>query len=105
MQYASFYKMTYLRFFDIVVWITDSELGCDDVIGAWTIDDLDNSFLSQPFRIRYARQDIFLCVMIFFNLSLGKNQVFFYLSSFSFTLVLITRLIRSKIFRVQSHLL
>ncbi|PWA51631.1 serine esterase family protein [Artemisia annua] len=79
-----------------VIQYEDSELGCDDVFGAWTIDDLDNSFLSQPFRIRYARQDIFLCVMIFFNLSLGKNQVFFYLSSFSFTLVLVTQLIRSK---------
>ncbi|KAL8196660.1 hypothetical protein R6Q57_024641 [Mikania cordata] len=48
------------------------DLGSDDVLGVWKIDDIDNSFSSQPFRIRYARQDILLSVMISFNLSLGK---------------------------------
>ncbi|XP_076886998.1 uncharacterized protein LOC143537009 [Bidens hawaiensis] len=50
------------------------DLGSDDVLGVWKIDDTDNSFSSQPFRIRYARQDILLSVMISFNLSLGKFE-------------------------------
>nr|XP_043633242.1 uncharacterized protein LOC122604412 [Erigeron canadensis] len=57
-----------------VVQYKASELGYNDILGSWRIDDIDNSFLSQPFRIRYARQDIFLCVMISFNLSLGKYK-------------------------------
>ncbi|KAI7727990.1 hypothetical protein M8C21_006057 [Ambrosia artemisiifolia] len=50
------------------------ELGSDDVLGVWKIDDTDHSFSSQPFRIRYARQDILLSVMISFNFSLGKFE-------------------------------
>lgn len=50
------------------------ELDCDDVLGAWRIDDKDHSFSSQPFHIRYARQNIYLSVMISFNLSLGKYK-------------------------------
>lgn len=50
------------------------ELGSDEVLGIWKIDDTDHSFSSQPFRIRYARQDILLSVMISFNLSLGKFE-------------------------------
>ncbi|KAI3746992.1 hypothetical protein L6452_09434 [Arctium lappa] len=50
------------------------ELDCDDVLGAWRIDDMDHSFSSQPFHIRYARQNIYLSVMISFNLSLGKYK-------------------------------
>ncbi|XP_071721425.1 uncharacterized protein [Rutidosis leptorrhynchoides] len=49
-------------------------LGSDDVLGVWKIDDMDHSFSSQPFRIRYARQDILLSVMIAFNLSLGRIE-------------------------------
>ncbi|XP_062101123.1 uncharacterized protein LOC133807022 [Humulus lupulus] len=49
-------------------------LGADDVYGVWMIDDTDNSFSTQPFRIKYARQDVLLSVMISFNLSLGKNE-------------------------------
>lgn len=48
------------------------DLGSDDILGVWKIDDMDHSFSSQPFRIRYARQDILLSVMISFNLSLSK---------------------------------
>ncbi|XP_024983059.1 protein FAM135B-like isoform X2 [Cynara cardunculus var. scolymus] len=48
------------------------DLGSDEALGVWKIDDTDHSFSSQPFRIRYARQDILLSVMISFNLSLGK---------------------------------
>nr|XP_043610497.1 protein FAM135B-like isoform X2 [Erigeron canadensis] len=50
------------------------DLGSDDILGVWKIDDTDHSFSSQPFRIRYARQDILLSVMISFNLSLGKFE-------------------------------
>ncbi|KAL4561060.1 hypothetical protein LXL04_033222 [Taraxacum kok-saghyz] len=50
------------------------DLGSDTVLGVWKIDDTDHSFSSQPFRIRYARQDILLSVMIAFNLSLAKFE-------------------------------
>lgn len=51
------------------------EVGADDVYGVWRIDDTDHSFSTQPFRIKYARQDVLLSVMIAFNLSLGKYEV------------------------------
>lgn len=63
--------------------ITAPDLGSDDVLGVWKIDDMDHSFSSQPFRIRYARQDILLSVMISFNLSLGKFEVSFSLCAIS----------------------
>ncbi|OVA03332.1 protein of unknown function DUF676 [Macleaya cordata] len=50
------------------------DLGSDDIVGVWRIDDTDNSFYTQPFRIKYARQDVLLSVMISFNLSLGKYE-------------------------------
>ncbi|XP_034219094.1 protein FAM135B-like isoform X2 [Prunus dulcis] len=50
------------------------DLGSDDVYGVWRIDDTDNSFSTQPFRIKYARQDIFLSIMISFNLSLSRYE-------------------------------
>ncbi|PON68315.1 Protein FAM [Parasponia andersonii] len=50
------------------------DLGSDDVYGVWIIDDMDNSFSTQPFQIKYARQDVLLSVMISFNLSLGKYE-------------------------------
>ncbi|KAL5559878.1 hypothetical protein UlMin_036089 [Ulmus minor] len=50
------------------------DLGSDDAYGVWRIDDTDNSFSTQPFRIKYARQDVFLAIMISFNLSLGKHE-------------------------------
>ncbi|KAF6163663.1 hypothetical protein GIB67_036123 [Kingdonia uniflora] len=50
------------------------DLGSDDIFGVWRIDDTDNSFCTQPFRIKYARQDVLLSVMISFNLSLGKFE-------------------------------
>ncbi|XP_057958995.1 uncharacterized protein LOC131151678 isoform X1 [Malania oleifera] len=50
------------------------DLDSDDRLGVWRIDDTDNSFLTQPFRIKYARQDVLLSVMISFNLSLGKFE-------------------------------
>lgn len=43
--------------------------------GVWRIDDSDNSFSTQPFKIKYARQDVLLSVMIAFNLSMGDHVV------------------------------
>ncbi|KAI4339787.1 hypothetical protein MLD38_024690 [Melastoma candidum] len=50
------------------------DLGTDDICGIWRIDDIENSFYTQPFRIKYARQDVFLSIMVSFNLSLGKFE-------------------------------
>ncbi|KAI3974663.1 hypothetical protein MKX01_029653 [Papaver californicum] len=50
------------------------DLGPDDVVGVWRIDDTDNGFYTQPFRIKYARQDVLLSAMVAFNLSLGKYE-------------------------------
>ncbi|KAK7384951.1 hypothetical protein VNO78_30654 [Psophocarpus tetragonolobus] len=50
------------------------DLGPSSIYGIWRIDDADNSFSTQPFRIKYARQDIHLCMMISFNLSLGRFE-------------------------------
>lgn len=44
--------------------------GTDDSVAIWQIDDADYSFCTRSFRIKYARQDIHLAVMISFNLSL-----------------------------------
>lgn len=50
------------------------ELGYDDIYGVWRIDERDNSFSTQPFRIKYARQDILLSILISFTLSPGKYE-------------------------------
>ncbi|KAL8529718.1 hypothetical protein ACS0TY_006963 [Phlomoides rotata] len=50
------------------------DLGSDDIYGVWRIDDTDYSFSTQPFRIRYARQDVLLAMMVSFNLSLSKLE-------------------------------
>lgn len=50
------------------------DLGSDDIYGVWRIDDTDHSFSTQPFRIRYARQDILLAMMVSFNLSPSKLE-------------------------------
>ncbi|CDY57934.1 BnaA06g38020D [Brassica napus] len=42
--------------------------------GVWKIDDKDNSFLSQPFRIKYARQDVRLCMMVSFTMPLERYE-------------------------------
>ncbi|XP_027369110.1 protein FAM135B-like isoform X2 [Abrus precatorius] len=51
------------------------DLGPSNLFGIWRIDDTDNSFSTQPFGIKYARQDIHLCMMISFNLSLSRFEV------------------------------
>ncbi|OAY74027.1 Protein FAM135B [Ananas comosus] len=50
------------------------DVGSDDVLGIWKIDDADHSFYTQPFRIKYARQDVYLCVMVSFNLLIGQDE-------------------------------
>ncbi|KAK7319366.1 hypothetical protein RJT34_04086 [Clitoria ternatea] len=50
------------------------EVGSDNLCRVWTIDDTDNSFSTPPFRIRYARQDVFLSIMISFYLSFGECE-------------------------------
>ncbi|KAK3425674.1 hypothetical protein EUGRSUZ_F02184 [Eucalyptus grandis] len=50
------------------------DLGSEDIHGIWRINDTDNSFSTQPFRIKYARQDVLLSIMVSFNLPLGKFE-------------------------------
>ncbi|OIV97824.1 hypothetical protein TanjilG_12581 [Lupinus angustifolius] len=50
------------------------DLGPSSIYGLWRIDDTDNSFSTQPFRIKYARQDIHLCMMITFNLARSRFE-------------------------------
>ncbi|XP_061352978.1 uncharacterized protein LOC133297794 isoform X1 [Gastrolobium bilobum] len=45
------------------------DLDPSSINGVWRIDDTDNSFSTPTFRIKYARQDIHLYMMISFNLS------------------------------------
>lgn len=51
------------------------DLGSDDICTIWRINDMDHSFSTQPFRIKYARQDVHLSVMISFNLTLDLDEV------------------------------
>ncbi|KAK4800334.1 hypothetical protein SAY86_020821 [Trapa natans] len=51
------------------------DLGPGDIVGVWRIDDTNNSFSTYPFRIKYARQDVLLSVMVSFNFPLGKSEV------------------------------
>ncbi|KAE9610693.1 putative protein FAM135, alpha/Beta hydrolase [Lupinus albus] len=48
------------------------EVGSDNLCRIWMIDDTDNSFSTPPFQIKYARQDVFLSIMISFYLSFGE---------------------------------
>ncbi|CAN6438819.1 unnamed protein product [Victoria cruziana] len=50
------------------------DLGSDDICTIWRINDMDHSFSTQPFRIKYARQDVHLSVMISFNLTLDLDE-------------------------------
>ncbi|XP_047168520.1 protein FAM135B-like isoform X1 [Vigna umbellata] len=50
------------------------EVSADNFCGVWMIDDKDNSFSTPSFRIRYARQDVFLSIMISFYLSYGVHE-------------------------------
>lgn len=61
--------MTFLVFYTAPGVVTD------DVLGVWRIDDADHSFSTQPFKIKYARQDVPLSIMVSFNLHNGKDEV------------------------------
>ncbi|KAK7331661.1 hypothetical protein VNO80_28398 [Phaseolus coccineus] len=50
------------------------EVTTENFCGVWMIDDKDNSFSTPSFRIRYARQDVFLSIMISFYLSYGVYE-------------------------------
>ncbi|KAK7246812.1 hypothetical protein RIF29_41682 [Crotalaria pallida] len=50
------------------------DVAVDNLCKVWMIDDTDNSFSTPPFRIRYARQDVFLSIMISFYLSFGGHE-------------------------------
>ncbi|KAJ7946668.1 hypothetical protein O6P43_031564 [Quillaja saponaria] len=50
------------------------EMGSDNLCGVWRIDDTDNSFSTPCFRVRYARQNIFLSIMVSFNLSFYRYE-------------------------------
>ncbi|GMJ02539.1 hypothetical protein like AT1G58350 [Hibiscus trionum] len=49
-------------------------VGSDGVYGVWRIDDNDNSFATRPFRIKYAKQDVLLSILVAFNLPLTVNE-------------------------------
>ena len=61
----------------IFTWATAPDLGGENIYGIWKIDDTDNSFFTQPFRIKYARQDILLSIMISFTLPLSEKEVIY----------------------------
>ncbi|KAJ7546564.1 hypothetical protein O6H91_08G044700 [Diphasiastrum complanatum] len=46
----------------------------ESIASIWQIDDADHSFCSRPFRIKYARQDVYLAVMVSFHLSFKSIQ-------------------------------
>ncbi|PNY13108.1 hypothetical protein L195_g009756, partial [Trifolium pratense] len=50
------------------------EVGSDNLCRVWMIDDTDNSFSTPPFQIKYARQDVFLSLMISFYLAYGECE-------------------------------
>ncbi|GMI91049.1 hypothetical protein like AT1G09980 [Hibiscus trionum] len=50
-------------------------LGCEGGgYGVWKIDEKDNSFATQPFQIKYARQDVLLFTMVAFDLPLKGKE-------------------------------
>ena len=50
-------------------------MGADNLCEVLMIDDKDNSFSTPSFRIRYARQDVILAIMISFYVSYGRYKV------------------------------
>ncbi|CAI0439192.1 unnamed protein product [Linum tenue] len=51
-----------------------AENGSRSAYGVWQIDDTENSFATQPFCIKYARQDVYLSIMVSFILSLSSFE-------------------------------
>ncbi|WVZ54319.1 hypothetical protein U9M48_005135 [Paspalum notatum var. saurae] len=50
------------------------DIGAKGTFGYWKIDDVDNSFYTQPFLVKYSRQDIYLSVMVSFYIPNGENE-------------------------------
>jgi len=48
----------------------------DDTAAVWKINDADHSFCTRPFRIKFARQDVLLSVMVSFNLAVKLTERF-----------------------------
>lgn len=67
------------------------DLDQSSICGVWKIDDTENSFSTQTFRIKYARQDVYLCMMVSFNLSRSKSVVMIFLSFLLFLRVYLSR--------------
>lgn len=65
-----------------VPFVTALDSTSNDSYGVWKIDDKDSSFLTQPFRIKYARQDVRLCMMVSFTMPLERYEVPVFLSFF-----------------------
>jgi len=57
------------------LWGAAPEVGADNLCEVLMIDDKDNSFSTPSFRIRYARQDVILAIMISFYVSYGRYEV------------------------------
>ncbi|ESW09271.1 hypothetical protein PHAVU_009G113900 [Phaseolus vulgaris] len=56
----------------VVQYEVPPDLDPSNIYGVWRIDDTDNSFSTQSFRIKYARQDVHLYLMTVFNLPRNK---------------------------------
>lgn len=51
------------------------DVGVKSSFGFWKIDDVDNSFHTQPFLVKYCRQDIYLSVMVSFYIPNSEEEV------------------------------
>jgi hypothetical protein len=60
------------------------DIGAKGSFGFWRIDDYDNSFCTQPFLVKYSRQDIYLSVMVSFYIPNSEDEVEY--CNFSFCL-------------------
>lgn len=54
------------------------DIGAKSSFGFWKIDDVDNSFYTQPFHVKYSRQDIYLSVMVSFCIPNSEDEVEYY---------------------------
>ncbi|CAL4985765.1 unnamed protein product [Urochloa decumbens] len=50
------------------------DIGAKSSFGFWKIDNVDNSFYTQPFLVKYSRQDIFLSVMVSFYIPNSEDE-------------------------------
>jgi hypothetical protein len=51
------------------------DVGAKGSCGIWKIDDVDNSFYTQTFLVKYARQDIYLSLMVSFYIPNSEDEV------------------------------